>query len=138
MTAAELEKLLAETTPEPWQLCAHLRMPNENGCPCGYRGVLYGRDDYAICQPGHEVIPGEEGLEPPRLPRAEEIANMRLIAMSPTLARKGIAAEKLADVLPDMIRLARSYLSIIPDRRGNKLARIEAAEEALAEWESFQ
>lgn len=80
------------TTPGPWNLCAHLANDHENGCTCGYRGVIYAADtEYAICQPGHDVTPGEEGLEPPRRPRAEEVANARFIAAARQLVPEAAA-----------------------------------------------
>lgn len=80
-TPEQVAEALKGVTPGPWNLCAHLAYENENGCTCGYRGVIYAGDtDYAVCQPGHDATPGEEGLDPPRLPRSEEIANARFIA----------------------------------------------------------
>lgn len=79
---------LAGHTMGPWRLCAHLANDDENGCSCGYRGVIYGpqREGYAVCQPGHEPAPeGQEGTEPPRYERSQEIRNARLIAAAPDM-----------------------------------------------------
>lgn len=104
-TLDNIEALADQITPGPWQLCAHLAYPNENGCECGYRGVVFGRDDYAICQPGHEVNPDEEGLEPPRLPRDEEIANMRAVSLVPELIRELIDNRKTIKDLRDRLNI---------------------------------
>lgn len=83
-----MSKVKPKFTPGPWHLCAHLKDINEEvGCSCGYRGVIYGPEPvgYAICQPGHEVYPGEEDLTPPRYDRMTEIANAHLISASPDL-----------------------------------------------------
>lgn len=77
-------------TPGPWELCRHLQSKEaDEGCSCGYRGVVYGPDTdvpMAICQPGHDPEPaGQEGLGPQRYPRAVELANARLIAAAPDL-----------------------------------------------------
>jgi len=84
MNTDEIAALLDGVTPPPWTLCAHLRLHDEAGCSCGYRGVIYaGETEYAICQPGHDpASAGEEGTEPQRLDRAAEIANARFIAAS--------------------------------------------------------
>lgn len=88
MTEIKDEMCKTKFTPGPWKLCAHLNNINEEiRCSCGYRGVIYGPEDigYAICQPGHDVYEGEEGLTPPRYDRMTEIANMHLIAAAPDL-----------------------------------------------------
>lgn len=86
---AALRGLLERATAGPWIPCEHLKSAEADAaCPCGYRGVIFGppdadcgADDRAICQPGHEPAPpGQEGTEPGRFPRAQEIANMQLIA----------------------------------------------------------
>lgn len=82
---AQMEALAGHTM-GPWHLCAHLANDDENGCSCGYRGVIYGpqREGYAVCQPGHEPAPeGQEGTEPPRYERSQEVRNARLIAAAP-------------------------------------------------------
>jgi hypothetical protein len=48
-------------------------------CPCGYRGVIFGADGGGVCQPGHDIVPGEEGLEPHNYPRAQQIADANRI-----------------------------------------------------------
>lgn len=81
-------------TPGPWLLCAHLKDGDQ--CSCGYRGVIWGPDSKAICQPGHEPAPeGQEGTEPERYPREVELANARLIAAAPDLlnAAKAVIAQ---------------------------------------------
>ena len=97
--------LLDGVTAGPWALCAHLSKPNENGCTCGYRGVIYAGDsDFAICQPGHDPAPiGEEGTEPPRLPRNAEILNSRFIAAARDLV-PALLAERDA-LAADVARL---------------------------------
>lgn len=78
----------AKHTPGPWGLCAHLQsIEKDQGCRCGYRGVIYGPDGYfAICQPGHDADePGQEGLGPRRYDRETEIANAHLIAAAPDM-----------------------------------------------------
>ncbi|MFC0280530.1 hypothetical protein ACFOHK_08405 [Falsigemmobacter intermedius] len=99
LTDKELRALVGEATPGPWELCAHLRHENENGCTCGYRGVIFGpgQEGYAVCQPGHEPAPhGQEGSEPPRYPREVEIANSRLIAATPALAAEVLELRAMA------------------------------------------
>lgn len=84
---AQMEALAGHTM-GPWHLCAHLANDDENGCSCGYRGVIYGpqREGYAVCQPGHEPAPeGQEGTEPPRYERSQEVRNARLIAAAPDM-----------------------------------------------------
>ena len=84
---AQMESLAGHTM-GPWHLCAHLANDDENGCSCGYRGVIYGpqREGYAVCQPGHEPAPeGQEGTEPPRYERSQEVRNARLIAVAPDM-----------------------------------------------------
>lgn len=78
-------------TPGPWTLCAHLK--DQDKCSCSYRGVIWGSDDKAVCQPGHEPAPeGQEGTEPQRYSREVEFANSRLISAAPDLleACKGL------------------------------------------------
>ena len=84
MNTDELRELIARATPGPWHLCQHLKsMEADQGCSCGYRGVIFGPDKdvaYAICQPGHEPAPeGQEGTEPQRYPRETELVNSALI-----------------------------------------------------------
>ncbi|MGQ3671831.1 hypothetical protein ACT6QG_05485 [Xanthobacter sp. TB0136] len=90
ITNEELRKLLDAATPGPWSLCHHLRSKeNDEGCSCGYRGVVFGPEleGFAVCQPGHDPAPvGQEGLVPQRYPRATELANAQLIAHLPDLA----------------------------------------------------
>lgn len=74
----------------PWSVCHHLNSKkDDDSCPCGYRGVVWGPDKniaFAVCQPGHDPeITGEEGMGPARYSRDVEIANAHLIAASPTL-----------------------------------------------------
>lgn len=103
----ELKDLLEKATPGPWSLCAHLSNPEvDEGCGCGYRGVVFGPEHagYAVCQPGHEPAPeGQEGTEPPRYPRETERNNARLIAAAPDLAAEVI---RLREALEEM-RIAK-------------------------------
>lgn len=77
---------LEGVTDGPWYLCAHLHSDEvDEGCSCGYRGVVFGPEDHAmaVCQPGHDPAPiGEEGTEPQRYDRATERQNSRFIAAS--------------------------------------------------------
>ena len=83
----DLQALLGEATDGPWLLCAHLKDGDE--CSCGYRGGIFGGDQEGIiCEIGNVPTPGEEGLEAPRYERPTELANARLIAMAPDLARE--------------------------------------------------
>lgn len=50
----------------------------------------------------------------------------------PENARLIAAAPEMADALQPVIDMARSYLSICPDRRGDSIAAIERAEAALS------
>lgn len=74
-------------TPGPWHLCHHLESAEKDAsCPCGYRGGIWGSDEeHVVCEMGSADIAGEEGLSPPRYPRAVELANARLIAAAPDL-----------------------------------------------------
>lgn len=83
ITAAELEKLLAEVTPGEWEASPgheqrngqrYWQIQNE------YDAIM--QNQFCWAQGSHE-------------------ANARLIAMAPTLARKVIAAEKLAELMRD-------------------------------------
>lgn len=121
--SADLKNLLAEATPGPWK-----------ASDCG-EWVEDARK-FEIANTSSSVHDIQE-IE----------ANARLIALAPDLARQVIAltaenaalrakAEKLAEALPDMIDLAQCYLSIIPDRRGHNVEKVEKAEAALTEWET--
>ena len=81
---ARVNDALVGVTPGPWSLCAHLHRDEvDEGCSCGYRGVVFGPEDFAmaVCQPGHDPAPaGEEGTEPQRYGRATERQNARFIA----------------------------------------------------------
>lgn len=89
---------MSNHTPGPWTLCHHLSsIDNDIACECGYRGVIYGPDDKAICQPGHDKGPkGQELTVPERYNREIEIANAYLIAAAPDMlaALKEVASIK--------------------------------------------
>lgn len=123
MTAQELEKLLAEVTPGEWIV--------------GLYGELTAvvRDGRLVASSGG-YSDGREGT------RAENIANASLIAMAPTLARRVIAAEKLAEALQtskdyvdDASRGKLRYLGMsdISEMAGDDLVFIQAA---LDEWDA--
>lgn len=85
MTAAELEKLLAEVTPGEWEASPgheqrngqrYWQIQNE------YDAIM--QNQFCWAQGSHE-------------------SNARLIAMAPTLARKVIAAEKLVDRYRELV-----------------------------------
>lgn len=80
MNVAELEKLLAETTPGPWEKdkYSQLRSPS-----------------------GKQIGTWDAGISWVSRDRESE-ANARLIAMSHTLARRVIAAEKLVEALREI------------------------------------
>ena len=110
---AQMEALAGHTM-GPWHLCAHLANDDENGCSCGYRGVIYGpqREGYAVCQPGHEPAPeGQEGTEPPRYERSQEVRNARLIAVAPDMRTTILALCDALDAANAEARLLRSAVT---------------------------
>lgn len=124
MTAAELEKLLAEVTPGPWEAWPGHEQKN------GQRYWQIQNEYDAIVQNQFCWAQGSHG------------ANARLIAMAPTLARKVIAAEKLAEAL----RIAKDRLEVCfvrCDRCGDEMEPIGAdaaadVQDALAAWKAAQ
>lgn len=86
---------LEGVTDGPWSLCAHLHSDEvDEGCSCGYRGVIFGPEGHAmaVCQPGHDTAPtGEEGTEPQRYDRATERRNSRFISASRDLVPELLA-----------------------------------------------
>lgn len=106
MTAAELEKLLADVTPGPWEAWPGHEQKN------GQRYWQIQNEYDAIMQNQFCWAQGSHD------------ANARLIAMAPTLARKVIAAEKLAEAVKHMVAQFQH-----PD---------QMADEALAAWEAAQ
>ncbi len=113
MTAKELEKLLAEVTPGEWV----------DDFDDGYLGQT--TDDYGFENPQQHIVRVDEII----LAECDNIANARLIAMAPTLARRVIAAEKLVKAL-EWVKFNGGYA-----HRENIMA---VATDALAEWESAQ
>jgi len=110
MTGADLEKLLADATPGEWSL----------------HGPVYNRTVGAdevnrICFLAHG-----NGLNDDR-----DIANARLIALAPTLARRVIAAEKLAEALRDAV-------AGVDGASMDLLAAWLRTKDALATWEAAQ
>lgn len=98
MKLDEIEKLCDETSSGPWHLCFHLASKeNDSSCPCEYRGGIWGEDqEHMVCEMGSTIHLGEEGLEPERYDRAQELKNAKFISASRTLMPKLIEIVKLA------------------------------------------
>lgn len=115
-----LAKLADEATPGEWKRCHHLMGPEQDAsCPCGYRGGIWSEDkDCIILEMGGPKTPGEEGLDPPRLPRAEELANAAFIAaanpatIKTLLARVAALEEENADLKENVIAFAAPHAVI--------------------------
>ena len=115
MTAQDLEKLLAEVTPD-WRPGGRFKAVISDGITgwddpetvAGYRGHL-------VC----------ESVNHPAI--------MELICMAPALARKVIAAEKLVEAAKVAIDVMEFVDGENDCRRG-----VSALEEALAAWEDCQ
>lgn len=125
------EGLKVAHTPGPWFVCRHLESVDaDNGCRCGYRGVIYGPEHstaMAICQPGHEPAPaGQEGSEPGRYPREVEIANAHLIAASPALyaaCEAALATHTLSESekgLPTLLEVGRMLRAALAQALGEQ------------------
>lgn len=101
MNLEDIEKLLEAITPGPWEGCYHLRnKTNDEACGCGYRGSIWGGDQSGvICEMGSTVIKDEEGLEPPRYERTQELANAKFISVSRELMPKLLAIAKAAKMV---------------------------------------
>ena len=99
MTTTELEKLLADVTPGPWRVII-----DDDGNPLSGRPSVQASDELdcgivhwdGFIQPYWRSARGDKEIH----------ANARLIATAPDLARKVIAAEKLATALRTMMREA--------------------------------
>lgn len=121
MNTEELRKLLDEATPGPWVVVPDKTAAQVQGYPCIYA------NDYTIV--GTEGMYGE--IE-------KDFANARLIAMAPTLARKVIAAEKLAEALRQS-QLQIEYLHAkLGENMGSGNAVYVRNAAALAAWEAAQ
>lgn len=114
-----LEKLADEATPGEWKRCHHLMGPEQDAsCPCGYRGGIWSEDkDCIILEMGGPTTPGEEGLDAPRLPRPEELANAAFIAAANPATIKALIAE-LKEARKLLARIDRVYADI-QDGNGN-------------------
>jgi len=111
MTGADLEKLLADATPGEWFIPTQ---PNKV-CIAGYTSN------------GHAKVVATAN-EPSWMGLGEPYANADLIALAPTLARRVIAAEKLADALRGLVDWPLS---------GPEPTRLwDDARAALAAWEA--
>ena len=121
MNAADLQKLLNEATPGPWDVALsrsgrpyQIVAPNaDNGAP-GYVGK-------AVTRWASISLPSS----------VEADANARLIALAPDLARRVIAAEKLAEAL----KMADSALA---GANMDMKAVWRKTQAALAEWDATQ
>ena len=147
MTAADLEKLLAEVTPGEWRSVAMGRsstvlsrtMPPRNdqraNCTYGFQG-----DEFCVAYPFIED--DGKSFRPDFVCFGHDDA--RLIAMAPTLARKVIAAEKLVVALSEIARktktdeLATECDVEFADFEDGYDACIDRAREALAAYEAAQ
>lgn len=101
MTAAELEKLLAEVTPGPWRIIPYdagdkdewsMYTPMIDGSEEADRAVVHWA---GFRQKYWQSADGKQ---------SEIEANAHLIAMAPTLARRVIAAELMAEALRELDR----------------------------------
>lgn len=101
MNAQELEKLLADVTPGEWDTNTHDYGTSNTGG--AYVGV-YSEDGATITHVLCRDRAGTGGAH-------HYAPNARLIALAPTLARRVIAAEKLAEAL----REARAQLKAVHD-----------------------
>ncbi len=98
MKIEEIEALCEAASSSPWGLCLHLRDKTvDKTCGCGYRGGIWGAEgEFMVCEMGSTEIKGQEGLEPPRYRREQEIANAEFIAASRTLMPKLLEVAKAA------------------------------------------
>ena len=115
MTAQELEKLLAQVTPAEWDVGLY----GEPTAVSAGKRLVASSGGYSD---------GKEGT------RAENVSNARIIALAPTLARRAIAAEKLARALKNAKAELAEYEIEIRGETYNS-PEINAA---LAEWEAAQ
>ena len=106
-------------TKGPLLLCTHLQsVEKDRACGCGFRGVI-GSGDFAICEMGSTQIAGEEGLELPRVPRQEEIANAHLIAAAYNSYDKHCGPNAIACAEGDLLGEALAALSECVDFHGD-------------------
>lgn len=128
VTAQDLEKLLAEVTQGEWVAddLGGMTVTTSAECLPARRTDGYGCGNDFIC----DLNDGEyhEYSSP-----EEQQANATLIALAPSLARRAIAAEKLAEAAS--VVLERGYVSpSIEEERGDH----DALKSALAAWEAAQ
>jgi hypothetical protein len=126
---AEIEKAAKGSTPAPWELCQHLKSKEcDEACKCGYRGVVFGPDHdvaYAVFQPGHDPAPkGQEGSEPQRYPRTQEIANSHLM----------VAMRSAVPHLIDHIRALQERVAELEGAVGAYLERIDGQARADTDY----
>lgn len=129
----DLEKLLAEVTPGEWCVADETVVWTKINDPI--------ETTYDIGYPIAEARTQKSFWNGTRWPDGQPEANARLIAMAPALARKVIAAEKLADAL----RITRDRLSDACHSEFDGVWTAEdferetcEADEALAEWEALK
>lgn len=81
---------MAEHTPGPWRLCAHLA--DHDQCSCGYRGGIWSGDgETIVCEiGGPSGAPGDEMI--PRADRQTQFADAHLIAAAPEMLEALVAA----------------------------------------------
>lgn len=84
MNLLEIEKLCNEASAGPWNRCYHLQSEDHDRlCGCNYRGSIWGGDkNHVVCEMGSTITKGEEGLEPARYNRRQELINAKFIEMS--------------------------------------------------------
>jgi len=98
MKIEEMKEITESATDGHWNPCYHLRSKeNDESCSCGARGHIWGGDkEFVICEMGSTVIAGQEGLEPPRYSREQELKNAKFIAMARNKMDKLLAVAEAA------------------------------------------
>ncbi len=98
MKLEEMRAITAAATEGPWDPCYHLRSKaNDESCNCGTRGHIWGGDkEFVVCEMGSTIIEGQEGLEPPRYSREQELKNAAFIFLASNKMDKLLAVAKAA------------------------------------------